>query len=356
MKKIFITLFLAIFTVSCSNNQTETIWENTAEVKKVSLTTTLPPLASIANYIGGDKVEVKSIVEPGFSPHTFDLKPSDMVAMNKSDILISTGLDIDNFIVENNTVKHHIQLKENVTLIEGHDHSHHEHWNHEDEHHDEHAHNDEHHHEEEHGHHHDEHHDEHGHDEYHHHEDEDHHNEEEHTENEIFYDPHVWLSFENAKIIAEVTKNKLATIDYINTQYYEDNYTNFIAKIDEIKANYLEKINGKKINHFVIFHDAYGYLFQELNIDSDYAIVLEDTAGREPSAAEMKTILDTITLNNITTLYKEPQFETKLIETLADQQSNLEVKILDPLWNSVDKNGYLDNIQKNLDNLLAIYE
>lgn len=349
MKKILITLFLTIFTVSCSNVQKETSWEDTTEIKKVSVTTTLPPLASIANYIGGDKVEVNSIVEPGFSPHTFDLKPSDMVAMNKSDILISTGLDIDNFIVKNNTVKHHIQLKENVTLIEGHDHSHHDHSSHEDEHHDEHTHDEEHHHEEEHD-------DNHGHDEEHHHEDEDHHNEEEHTENEIFYDPHVWLSFENAKIIAEVTKNKLATIDYINTQYYENNYTKFVAKVDEIKANYLEKINGKKINHFVIFHDAYGYLFQELNIDSDYAIVLEDTAGREPSAAEMKTILDTIALNNITTLYKEPQFEWKLIDTLANHQYNLEVKVLDPLWNSVDKNWYLDNIQQNLDNLLTIYE
>jgi ABC-type Zn2+ transport system substrate-binding protein/surface adhesin len=45
----------------------------------------------------------------------------------------------------------------------------------------------------------------------------------------------------------------------------------------------------------------------------------------------MKNILDTIAINNITTIYKEPQFESKLIDMLQEQQYNLNVDILDPL-------------------------
>lgn len=353
MKKIFITLFLAIFAVSCSNTKIEEATVDTNDNTTISVTATLPPLASIAQYIGWENVTITSIVEPGFSPHTFDLKPSDMINMNKSDVLISTGLEIDNFIVENNTSKDHIKLKDSLTLIEGHDHSHHDHGHgeHEDEHHEDDSHEN----------HHNEHHDEHE-DKHHGHEDE--HNEESHEEhhddhedeNKIFYDPHVWLSLDNAKNIAQISKDKFIALDSQNTQYYEDNYKNFVTRVDEMKTNHLEKAKDKKINHFVIFHDAYGYLFKEFGIDSDYAIVLEDTAGREPSASEMKNILDTIALNNVTILYKEPQFDSKLINTLANHQYNLKVKVLDPLGNSVEKNGYLDNIQQNLDNLLAIYE
>jgi hypothetical protein len=45
----------------------------------------------------------------------------------------------------------------------------------------------------------------------------------------------------------------------------------------------------------------------------------------------MKNNLDIIAINNIKILYKEPQFDSKLIDMLQEQQYNLEVHILDPL-------------------------
>jgi hypothetical protein len=45
-----------------------------------------------------------------------------------------------------------------------------------------------------------------------------------------------------------------------------------------------------------------------------------------------------------------------LIDMLQEQQYNLNVDILDPLWQSVDKFGYLYNIEQNLNNLTKIYE
>jgi ABC-type Zn uptake system ZnuABC Zn-binding protein ZnuA len=51
MKKLFITLFLAIFATSCSNSQTEEVQVDTDNTT-ISVTATLPPLASIAKYIG----------------------------------------------------------------------------------------------------------------------------------------------------------------------------------------------------------------------------------------------------------------------------------------------------------------
>ena len=172
----------------------------------------------------------------------------------------------------------------------------------------------------------------------------------------MFFSPHVWLSFENTQLIAKEITDILVEKDSKNLQYYENNLSNFNKEIDTLKNNFLEKINDKKINHFIIFHDAYGYLFDELEIQEDKVVVLEDTAGREPSASEMKEIIDTIEENNIKVLFIEPQFDSKLVDSLVKQNDSLEAKVLDPLGNWIDKNSYLDTMKQNLDNLLEIYE
>ena len=99
-----------------------------------------------------------------------------------------------------------------------------------------------------------------------------------------------------------------------------------------LKHTYIQlQKNIKNIKNFVIFHEAYNYLFNEFGIEEEYVIVLEETAGREPSVGEMKVIIDTIKQNNITVLYKEPQFESKIIEMLEQNNPELEISILDPL-------------------------
>jgi len=151
-------------------------------------------------------------------------------------------------------------------------------------------------------------------------------------------------------------RDNFIALDNENKVTYENNFVSFVKKSDKIKSEFLSENQNKEISHFVIFHDAYNYLFNEFGIDPDYAIVLEDTAGREPSVSDMKENLDIIALNNIKYLYKEPQFDSKLIDMLQEQQYNLEVDILDPLGQWVDKNSYFDNIEENLNNLKKIYE
>ncbi len=325
MKKVFICLILSIFLLSCSNN----IVSNEQDINwitKINIVATITPLASIAKFIWWDNVEVNSIIKPGFSPHTFDLKPSHIKQISQADIILSTWLEIDSFILNNesnNNNNNIVELKSHVTLLEWHEHNHDEHG--EEEHHDEHA-------EEE-------HHDEHG-----------------EEESSVYYDPHFWLSLENWNKIAKEIKNNLIKIDSVNTKTYESNYLSFIDESNKIKNHFYQKIEWKKTQHFIIFHEAYNYLFNEFWIDEEYVVVLEETAWREPSVSDMKNILDTIVINNITTIYKEPQFESKLIEMLQEQQYNLEVDILDPLWQWVDKYSYLYNIEQNLNNLMKIYE
>ncbi len=88
MKKLKITavtisLFLTIFVFSGS------------ALAELNIVTTVPDLASIAKDIGGDNVNVKSLGKGYQNPHYVDAKPSYIVDLNKADLLISIGLDLE---------------------------------------------------------------------------------------------------------------------------------------------------------------------------------------------------------------------------------------------------------------------
>jgi len=55
----------------------------------------LPDFASIAEEIGGDKVEVISLAKGYQAPHFVDGKPSFIVTLNRADLLIHNGLELE---------------------------------------------------------------------------------------------------------------------------------------------------------------------------------------------------------------------------------------------------------------------
>lgn len=62
---------------------------------KVSVVTTVPDLAALAREVGGDKVSVTALALPTQDPHFVDAKPSLMLTLNKADMLIAVGLELE---------------------------------------------------------------------------------------------------------------------------------------------------------------------------------------------------------------------------------------------------------------------
>ena len=56
---------------------------------------TTPEYAAIATTIGGDKVSVLSLAKPTEDPHFVDAKPSHIVTLNRADVLIEGGADLE---------------------------------------------------------------------------------------------------------------------------------------------------------------------------------------------------------------------------------------------------------------------
>ncbi len=81
MKTIFSILLAALFATTAH--------------AKLNVVATTPDLASIAREIGGDKIELTTLAKPTEDPHFVDAKPSFIVKLNRADVLIEGGAELE---------------------------------------------------------------------------------------------------------------------------------------------------------------------------------------------------------------------------------------------------------------------
>jgi ABC-type Zn uptake system ZnuABC Zn-binding protein ZnuA len=62
---------------------------------KLYVVTTTPDLAAIAREVGGDEVEVESLALGTQDPHFVDAKPSFILKLNRADLYVKRGLDLE---------------------------------------------------------------------------------------------------------------------------------------------------------------------------------------------------------------------------------------------------------------------
>lgn len=62
---------------------------------KLQAVATTPDLAALLEVIGGDRVSVKALAKPTEDPHYVDAKPSHIVTLNRADLLIEGGAELE---------------------------------------------------------------------------------------------------------------------------------------------------------------------------------------------------------------------------------------------------------------------
>jgi len=71
------------------------VWTSPRAHAALQVVATVPDLAALAKAIGGDDVRVQPLSLPTQDPHFVDAKPSLALAMNRADLLLLVGLDLE---------------------------------------------------------------------------------------------------------------------------------------------------------------------------------------------------------------------------------------------------------------------
>jgi len=298
----------------------------------VKVVTTIKPLHSLVSSVMEGVGEPSLIIEGTNNPHTFVFKPSHAELLEEADMVFWIGEDLEAFMekpldsLASNAKKvafmdlasiEKLKFREENIFDDhdGHDDEDDEHEGHDD---------------------HDGHDDEHeGHDD---HDDHDHHG---HAHGE--FDAHIWLDPINAKEMIHEIAHELGDLDPKNKEIYESNANKTLKSLDKL----IEDVNSSvsKDVSYIVFHDAYQYFEKRFGVSSAGALTLNPDVL--PGAKQIADVQDLISDKNIKCIFSEPQYNPKIIETLASDM-DITTGIMDPLGAYIDKGNsmYFDLIKQ----------
>ena len=177
------------------------------------------------------------------------------------------------------------------------------------------------------------------------------HEEEEHDHagGEEEYNPHTWLSLQNAKKQVTGIAAALQKYDPENAEVYAANAEKFTAAADALDAKYRPALEALPHRKFITFHAAFAYLADDYGFQ--VAAVVEDTPGTAPDPQTLQGLIDEAKSENITAIFTEPQYPDSTARVIAEG-AGAKIYTLDPLvTGSVDKDSYLKGMEENFKTL-----
>lgn len=256
---------------------------------RITVAVSLQPYATLVKMLGGDRVNVVTLLPPGADPHNFEPKPAVIKAFSVAQVYFTDGSGLDKtwmprFLGANKNVQV-VDISKGIEWIKS---------------------------EEEHG--------AHGH----------HHDEE--------MDPHIWTSPTRMRFLAQNIFQELKKLD----PKYVIDYVNRASMVQDELALVERQLNEAVISmpkdrrSFIVFHPTYGYLAKDFKL-KQYTI---EVNGKEPKPRDLANLVKVGRKNGVKTVFVQPQFSKRAAETIAKELGAVVVET-DPL--SAD---FIGNTQK----------
>lgn len=149
-----------------------------------------------------------------------------------------------------------------------------------------------------------------------------------HDHDHAAFDGHLWLDPDNAKAIVAAAAAALAKADPQHAEAYRANGAAVIARLEALETELDAALAPVKDRPFIVFHDAYQYLEARFGLNGIGSITV--TPDVQPGAARLKELRSRIAGLGAVCVFSEPQFEPRLVETVAEG-TGARIAVLDPL-------------------------
>lgn len=164
------------------------------------------------------------------------------------------------------------------------------------------------------------------------------------------YDPHAWLSPSCAQLEARAIADGLANADPANRAYYEANADKFIARLQTLEDKYKEKFRQVHRKDFVTGHAAFAYVCRDFGLEQ--SSVEGVFASGEPNARQLAALVEFCRERGVKTIFTEAAVSPKTSQSLA-REVGAKVVPIHTLEGSEGEGDYLQQMEENLE---RIYE
>ncbi|PID32308.1 ABC transporter substrate-binding protein [Candidatus Saccharibacteria bacterium] len=271
--------------------------------KRLTVNATFYPVAEFSRQVGGDKVEVHTLVPVGVSPHDYDPTAQDIARIYDADVLVSNGAGMERWIAKLDTELHannvtHITATDGIELLTRDADTNHQHGSkpHSGDKHAE-------------GYRHDE---------------ESHRHEHEH----VSTDPHAWVDPVLAIRYVENIRDGLITADAANADYYRQRAEHYITQLQSLDSQFKTALSSCKRNEIATSHQAFNYLANRYGLHSVSISGL--SPAEEPSPQQLTEIVAFVNQHDVKYIFFESLASPKLSETIA-AETGAQTLLFDPM-------------------------
>lgn len=146
-------------------------------------------------------------------------------------------------------------------------------------------------------------------------------------------DPHVWMSCSNARIIASNILKALCELDPKNKAFFEKNYQSLLSIIDKRDSTIKESFKKEPdlVRKFVIYHPILTYFARDYQLEQ---LAIEEE-GREPSAAQLKSLIERARKEKIKFCLIQAEFANRNTTTFINESHTkpMDINPLQGDWN-----------------------
>lgn len=255
------------------------------------------PIATFVEQVGGEHVEVQSMVRPGYSPATYDPTPRQIGDLANAVAYIRTGVPFENAWMERlrsaNPRMRILDLRDGMELrkLEAH------------------------HHEDEHRH------------------DDAHRQEDMHADTHE-QDPHIWTSPVLVMQMVVQIRDLLSELDPAHREQYARNQADFSERLRQLDRELHALLDPLPNRRFLVFHPAWGYFADTYGLEQE-AIEMQ---GKQPGARALAELVDRARRSGTRVVFVQPQFDRRHAQRVADAIGGRVIAV-DPL-----AANYIDNL------------
>lgn len=151
-------------------------------------------------------------------------------------------------------------------------------------------------------------------------------------------DPHVWLSTQNTRLIAEALTQELVILDAGNRQLYQNNLDEFLASLERLDAEINTTLADLKQMPFAVYHNAFRYYEKQYGLT--HIASYTENEELQPGIRKIIEVRESLEANNVSCLLLEPANNPEEIAQLTGR--DMELVSIDILGfdYAADKNGY----------------
>ena len=284
---------------ACSGADTSTAPAATTSANSVQATTggaseklpvvaTYSILGDMVAQVGGNHIQLTTLVGPGGDAHTFEPSPEDGRALARAKLVFENGLEfepwLDDLFTASGSGAVRVVVSQGIEALPA---------------------------------------------------PEEHHGDEGHAEGENHregeFDPHIWHDVNNVISMVETMRAGLAAADPANAANYQANATTYIAALKELDSFVQEQVETLPAarRKLVTSHDTFGYFAKRYGFEIVGTALGVSTEAADPSAAEIATLVSEIKAAGVPAIFAENVSNPQLIETIADEAG---VKLGPPLY------------------------